>query len=97
MRRVWPLMIRRVVGQSMEPTLPAGTLVIGYCWARGSIPSSVVMAQMNQRQVIKRVHSVMPEGVSLLGDNPAFSTDSRQRGLVQPADIRAVVIWPRKL
>lgn len=97
MRRFWPLMIRRVVGYSMSPTLEPGTLVVGYCWRRMHATDTVVIASMDGREVIKRVHAIMPEGITLLGDNPSFSTDSRQKGLVQARSIKSVVVWPRTL
>lgn len=95
MRILWPLMIRRIVGHSMQPTLLPGTIVIGCRRRLQYVPRSVVIARMSGREVIKRVDSVQPDGVWLLGDNPVYSTDSRQGGLVRQSDILAVVVWPR--
>ena len=96
MRTLWPLMVRRIVGQSMSPTLNAGDIVIGYRWRRTHGTNTVVIAVMD-REVIKRIHAVTLGGITLLGDNLNLSTDSRQKGLVQPGSIRAIVIWPRNL
>jgi nickel-type superoxide dismutase maturation protease len=88
--------VRRVVGESMLPTLKPGQIVFVTPWVR-LLPGKVVMARVRNREVIKRVKSVSPEGITLKGDNPDQSTDSRYFGPIDPRTILGVVIWPRNL
>lgn len=85
------LAIRRVVGPSMEPTYAAGTIVLGVGWLRPK-PGDVVIARREGAEIIKRVARVDDRGYYLLGDNLAFSTDSRVYGWFTPDSIRSVVI-----
>lgn len=87
--------LRRVVGDSMLPTLRPGQLVIATRWVRLS-PGSIVIAPLGGREVIKRVKSVKAQGIELIGDNLEASTDSRVYGLVDPRSVIGVVIWPRR-
>lgn len=89
-----PLLIRRVAGSSMLPTLKEGQLVIGW---RISQPAKkqIVIAKQNGREVIKRIAEIDGDNIYLLGDNLQQSTDSRNFGPVKPQDILAVLLWPR--
>ncbi len=73
-----------VAGLSMAPTLQPGDRLV--VWRTTSVrPGDIVAAsdpRQPERTVLKRVISVYPEGVFLLGDNPGQSTDSRQFGNV---------------
>lgn len=84
------MFVRRVVGNSMLPTLPAGTLVI----VRNKQPvrGDLVVARLGNREVIKRAAKVGNGRVFLVGDNSDESTDSRQLGPVLKNDILGVVI-----
>lgn len=81
---------RRVVvhGRSMAPTLLPGdrVLVVRMPWRRRHGPGQLVAARDPRepaRLLLKRVSSVDAGGeVSLAGDNPAESTDSRTFGPV---------------
>jgi nickel-type superoxide dismutase maturation protease len=86
--------VRRVVGKSMMPTLRPGQIVLITPLVR-LLPGKVVMARFNNQEVIKRVKRVSPEGITVEGDNPDQSTDSRHFGPVDPRSILGVVIWPR--
>lgn len=88
-------MIRRVQGHSMLPVLPPGTLVWGYRWYLRLRPQKVVIAEHSGREIVKRIESVRPEGLFLLGDHTEASTDSRHYGAIPKDNVKAVVIWPR--
>lgn len=88
-------MIRRVQGHSMLPVLPPGTLVWGYRWFLRLQSQKVVIAEHGGREIIKRIESVQPAGVFLLGDHAEASTDSRQYGVIPRDQVKAVVVWPR--
>lgn len=85
-------MIRRVVGDSMLPTLEQGKIVVGL-----RLPikkGAVVIAEYKGREVIKRVTEISMEGVSLQGDNAVVSKDSRTYGQLPRTDIQTTVVWP---
>ena len=88
-----------VRGRSMLPTLrPGDRLVV----VRGDRPQAgdVVLApdpREPRRELIKRVASVEPAGVTLRGDNPAASTDARTFGTLPHPSVRWRVVgryWP---
>lgn len=80
-RRIVPRVIRRVevTGDSMRPTLVPGDRVV-VLGCRRARPGAVVVVDgsgVGRPTMIKRVSGVGPAGISVLGDNPAASTDSR--------------------
>ncbi len=95
MRIVWPLMIRRIQGHSMVPTLPPGTLVFGWRWFARLRPEKVVIFLRQNREIIKRIDHIAPTGLFVLGDHPETSTDSRHYGTISHDSIKSVIIWPR--
>lgn len=90
-----PLTIRRVVGHSMLPTLPPGTLIWGFRWYNRLKVGDVVIFRHDNKEKIKRISRVNGDQIELLGDNTSDSADSKQFGFVQLSDISAKVIWPR--
>jgi len=89
MRRV------EVVGDSMRPTLePGDRLVIARTRRvrRGDLVA-VDDPREARRIVVKRVADVSPSGLTVLGDNPEASTDSRVFGPVSPAAVRGRVVY----
>ena len=84
----------------MAPALlPGDRLIVARRSGRPRVGEVVVVADPRgaRRELIKRVASVGPDGVVLLGDNPAYSTDARDFGSVPAAAVewRAVVrYWP---
>lgn len=90
------LQVRRVVGQSMQPAYRPGTIVLGLRWLRPRV-GSVVVAQHDGRELIKRVARVGQQGVYVLGDNSQYSTDSRMYGWLALNDIKSVIIGSIKL
>ena len=95
--------LRRVAvhGDSMRPALEAGDrlLVVGFLRPRPGDVVAVVDPRDGERVMVKRVAAVDPgDGrVTVLGDNPATSTDSRTFGPVGADHVlgRAVYrYWP---
>lgn len=83
----------RVNGHSMEPTLSHAQ----YVWVKpttdvheGDIVLSRHPIQSNLN-IIKRVKEVHPDGLTLIGDNPSQSTDSRSFGRVPRVHVVGVV------
>lgn len=85
------LTVRRVVGPSMQPTYQPGVVVLGLKWLRPRI-GSVVVAEHDGREIIKRVGEIGERGFYLLGDNPVRSSDSRVYGWFAPDSIKSVII-----
>ena len=88
---LWLLRLRRrfrVVGASMFPTLEPDEEVLANTRAyKNELPEiGDVVVAFDPRQegfvIVKRVSAVSPASVTLLGDNPDFSTDSRTFGVV---------------
>ncbi|MES2971572.1 MAG: nickel-type superoxide dismutase maturation protease [Patescibacteria group bacterium] len=90
-----PLIIRRVNGHSMIPSLPPGTLVVGYKYFRKLKPGHVVVVTHDKKEKIKRIDQINKQEVFLLGDHPDTSTDSRHFGWLPSENISARIIWPR--
>ena len=75
-----------VAGASMEPGLLEGDHLL--VWrTRRVAPGQVVAVEREGRLIVKRVVAIGPEGVTVLGDNPGQSTDSRHFGPVAKADV----------
>lgn len=83
--------VRRVVGPSMLPTYRPGAVVLGLKWLRPKV-GSVVVAEHDGRELIKRVARIGKQGLYLLGDNSDHSTDSRIYGWFAPQDVKSVII-----
>lgn len=88
------MQVRRIVGESMVPTLKPGTIVVARKSKMLSV-GDIVFARMDGREVVKRIIRITENGYFLQGDNKGASTDSRTKGLVAPTDILGKVIWPR--
>lgn len=85
------LFVRRVVGDSMSPTLLAGNIVVGL--TKGRYRSGrIVIAKVGDREVIKRIDAIKNKKYFLKGDNAAASTDSRHYGAVSESAILGVII-----
>ncbi len=90
------ILVRRVVGDSMLPTLGHGQLILASSWLWRPKPGDVIVARHHHLEKIKRIQQVDPlRGVFVLGDNPGQSTDSRHFGWLLPEEVVARVIWPR--
>ena len=103
------LVARRVVdvvqvrGRSMLPTLRPGDRLVVLRSHRSPRVGEVVLALDPRdagRELVKRVAAVGTDGVTLHGDNPAFSTDGRTFGSLPPHAIRWRVVarcWPLRV
>jgi signal peptidase I len=91
-----------VRGRSMAPTFLPGDRLLLVRVARPPGVGEVVVApdpRDGERELIKRVAAVDAFGVTLRGDNPAFSTDARTFGTIDPASVRWRAVlryWPRE-
>jgi len=85
----------RVAGASMEPTLRDGDrIAVRPPFGHEPHVGQIVVADLGDREVIKRVAAVDADGIRLAGDNRSASTDP---GQVPREAIRAVMIaryWP---
>lgn len=99
--RRW-LDVVEVRGRSMAPSLLPGDRVLVLRTAGPPRLGDVVLApdpRDPRRELVKRVASVDRFGVTLRGDNPAFSTDARAFGSIPAASVRWRAIlryWPRR-
>ncbi|HUQ62951.1 MAG TPA: nickel-type superoxide dismutase maturation protease [Acidimicrobiales bacterium] len=91
------LRIRRVevVGDSMRPALEPGDrlLVTRTSDVRMGDMVALVDPRAPARLVIKRVAACTSSEVTVLGDNPDFSTDSRTFGPVKRAAVRGRAVY----
>ncbi|MEX0869314.1 MAG: nickel-type superoxide dismutase maturation protease [Nitriliruptoraceae bacterium] len=91
----------RVHGASMLPALHPGDVLL-------TVPATPVMLRPgtvvvlhdpddDAHLVVKRIARLAGDRVDVRGDNPAWSTDSRQWGLIDRAAVTRVAIarWPR--
>ncbi len=91
------LRLRRVevVGESMRPTLEPGDRLVLTRARRVRAGDLVAVAdpRADRRTVVKRVAAVSPAGLTVQGDNPAASTDSRTFGTVTNDAVRGRVLY----
>jgi nickel-type superoxide dismutase maturation protease len=84
-----------VVGDSMRPTLEPGDRLLvrrGSPVAAGDVVA-VCDPRRPERVMVKRVASTSADGVRVLGDNAAASTDSRLLGPVPPTAVVGRVVY----
>lgn len=67
-----PFIVRRVVGDSMNPDLTDGQMVYASGW---KLPKkgAVVVVQFNDKEVIKRISRISNVSCDLVSDNPTGS------------------------
>lgn len=75
----------------MLPFLPAGKIVIAWRFLTPKV-GDIVVARYKRQEIIKRVAEFKHGLVYLLGDNPAYSTDSRHFGWLPASVIVGVVL-----
>ncbi|HEY1645522.1 MAG TPA: S26 family signal peptidase [Candidatus Saccharimonadales bacterium] len=89
------MLVRRVVGDSMLPTLRSNQLVMAFSRVKPSL-GNLVIVKYDGKEIIKRLTKIEPGKLYITGDNPNSSSDSRHFGWVSQSDLIATVIWPRK-
>ena len=89
------MIIRRVVGESMLPTLKSGQLVIGSTRLNKIRTNQLVIVKYNGKEIIKRLKKITKDRVYVIGDNANSSNDSRKFGWLAKSDLLATVIWPK--
>ena len=84
-----------VEGDSMRPTLLPGDRLLVVRGQRARPGDLVVTTDPRERSrvVVKRVAAVGPEGLTMHGDNPAASTDSRVFGTVPSDALQGRVLY----
>ncbi len=88
------IFFRRVVGNSMHPTLREGQIVAAHMMRNFKV-GQVVIAFIDTREVVKRIAKIENNGrIYLQGDNESESTDSREYGYISDSKIEGVVFWP---
>ncbi len=88
------LLVRRVVGKSMAPTLQPGRLVFARK-PRSIRPGDIILFRQGPKEYIKRVDRINNDRLFVLGDNQELSTDSREFGWLDMSTLVAKVVWPR--
>lgn len=79
----------------MEPLLKKGDKVLVFNWAyliNSPKTGDLVVARVNNRLLIKRIHLIKGDQAYLIGDNQSQSTDSREFGFVGIKNIVGKVI-----
>ena len=91
-------LLLKVEGQSMAPTLnPDDRVLVQRVSSIKDTPAlgTVVVAWHPSQpglRLIKRLQSLENNGMMLLGDNPSFSTDSRQLGPIPRSALIGIVV-----
>lgn len=88
------LIIRRIRGGSMAPSLRTGQLILAVKKLKFG-PGNVVIFEHKGLEKIKRIREHNEGKIFVIGDNPEVSTDSRQFGWLSETVVVARVIWPR--
>jgi nickel-type superoxide dismutase maturation protease len=84
-----------VEGASMQPSLEPGDRLV-VMWLGRHRPGDVVALRDPQepgRLLVKRVASVAPRGIEVLGDNADVSRDSRSFGLVASSSLIGKAVY----
>jgi nickel-type superoxide dismutase maturation protease len=96
-----PLFRVVVDGESMRPAVAPGDrlLVLHARRLRCGDVVALFDPRRRDRTIVKRVAAIRGDEVTVLGDNPARSTDSRAFGPVHRRDVRGRAVyryWPRE-
>jgi phage repressor protein C with HTH and peptisase S24 domain len=89
------LILRRVVGESMLPTLSPGRVVLATGWHGPLHKEDVVIIRHRGLEKVKRVQHISETGLFVQGDNRTRSTDSHTFGWLDLDTVVGKVVWPR--
>lgn len=89
-----PIVVRRVVGHSMMPTLKPGAIVLGLTWMKPAV-GQILIVRDGDKEIIKRLKSSSNDELELVGDNHSDSLDSSKLGTFSSDQVIAVVVFPR--
>ncbi|MGH9188761.1 MAG: nickel-type superoxide dismutase maturation protease [Acidimicrobiales bacterium] len=94
-RSLRPLTRVVVSGESMRPTLGPGDRLLVLRVGRAGPGRLVTLEDPRHpgRLMVKRVVRRWVDGLEVVGDNPASSTDSRSFGPVSPRSVRGRVVY----
>ena len=95
-RRPNLLLVRRVSGDSMFPTLRHGQIIAATSLFGALSPGDIVIIRHHGLEKIKRIAKIEHDRLYVTGDNTAQSTDSRTFGWLNASTVLAKVIWPLK-
>lgn len=87
------VLVRKVKGESMTPTLTAGQIVLASGLKTPKVNSLVIVSHHGLEKV-KRLSKISKNEVYILGDNSSSSSDSQDFGWLPKDSIVATVIWP---
>jgi phage repressor protein C with HTH and peptisase S24 domain len=90
------IFFRRVVGNSMKPTLKDGQLVMCH-QVRDFKKGQIVVAFVNGREVIKRISKIQSGSVYLKVDSLEHAHKGKYYAKIPDSMIEGVVFWPRNL
>jgi phage repressor protein C with HTH and peptisase S24 domain len=80
----------------MAPALASGQLVLASAWLGAPREGDLVIIRHQGLEKIKRVARTKPKRIYVLGDNASSSTDSRDFGWLDTANVTAKVWWPKR-
>jgi phage repressor protein C with HTH and peptisase S24 domain len=89
------LVVRRVIGNSMVPTLRPGQFVVATNLFTKPTIDDVVVVKHDRVDKIKRIKDIQQGKIFLVGDNTVHSIDSRSFGWLPQNYVVGRVIWPR--
>jgi len=90
---------KRVIGESMEPTLISGDLIIidklTYVYRRPAVGDVIAFWMSNEKVAVKRISEIEDQDIYVMGDNTKVSNDSRSYGPIPREDVigRALLIF----
>lgn len=89
-----PVLIRRVVGESMLPYLKPNHIVLIRRTQDFKVNDLVVFYHQGLEK-IKRVDKIKHKKIYVLGSNLEYSLDSREYGWINRENILGKLIWPK--
>lgn len=89
--KILPFFIYKVSGNSMMPEYIPDQKVLGVHWFVNLKKGDVVIAQIENREIIKRIVQIKNNKIWIEGDNKKESRDSRTFGWVDKSKVIAKV------